>query len=94
MWGVDGVREDGRELVEALFGGVRDLVESRMLAECDAVDKVCSGDILGGVACGIEPSKSSARSSVENVRFASSAKNGQICLLRVKGRRWLTLLKV
>jgi hypothetical protein len=32
-----------------------------------------SGDIVGGVACGTESSKSSARSNVEKVRLASSA---------------------
>lgn len=46
---------------------------SWVLVGREGPDRPRSGDIVGGVACGIEPSKSSARSSVLYVRFACSA---------------------
>jgi hypothetical protein len=73
LWGVDGVKEAGKEVLEELVGGVCDRVGSFIVVECDEGSKVESGDRLGGVCCGIVVSKISERSNVENVRFASSA---------------------
>ena len=75
LWGVDGVREAGKEVLEELLGGVCDRVGSFIVAEWDEGGKVESGDRFEGVGCGIVVSKISERSNVENVRFASSAGN-------------------
>lgn len=72
LWGVEGVREGGTGEAEPLFGGVCDRVPSLVLM-CDDGGKTFSGDRAGVVVCGTDPSKSSARSKVEKVRFASSA---------------------
>jgi hypothetical protein len=48
-------------------------VESWWVVECDDGSKVESGEILGGVCCGMVVSNISERRSVEKVRFASSA---------------------
>lgn len=47
-----------------LAGGVWDLAPSCEAADREDPGRPCSGDMVGGVACGIEPSKSSARSNV------------------------------
>ena len=73
MCGVDGVNEAGNEGFEELLGGVCDRVGSLIVVECDEGSSVGSGERLGGVGWGIVVSKSSERSNVENVRFASSA---------------------
>ena len=73
LWGVEGVREAGKEVLDELLGGVCDRVGSLMVVECDEGNKVVSGDRCGGVDCGMVVSKISERSNVENVRFASSA---------------------
>ncbi len=73
MCGVDGVREAGNEVLEELFGGVCDRVGSFIVVECEDGNIVGSGERFGGVGCGIVVSNISARSKVENVRFASSA---------------------
>lgn len=71
LWGVDGVMVGGKEGAGAA-GGVLDLAPpSYRFAERE---DPCSGDIDRGVACGIEPSKSSERSSELYVRFACSAR--------------------
>lgn len=41
--------------------------------ECDDPGKLASGDSVCGAACGMVFSKSSALSTVEKIRFASSA---------------------
>lgn len=56
-----------------LAGGVRDLGSSCEAAERDDPGMPRSGDAEVGVACGIEPSNSSARKSVLYVRLACSA---------------------
>lgn len=76
LCGVEGVREAGRGVLDELFGGVWDLVGSWLVVECDEGNKVESGEILGGVGCGIVVSKISERSNVENVLLASSAVAG------------------
>ena len=73
LWGVEGVKEAGREVLEELLGGVCDRVGSFMVVEWDEGGKVESGDRFGGVCCGIVVSNISERSNVEKVRFASSA---------------------
>lgn len=73
MCGVEGVREDGNEVLDELLGGVCDRVGSCIVVECEEGSRVGSGERFGGVGCGIVLSKISARSSVEKVRFASSA---------------------
>jgi hypothetical protein len=60
-------------VLEPLLGGVRDLVGSWLVVECEEGSKFVSGERFGGVACGIVVSKISERSRVEKVRFASSA---------------------
>lgn len=73
LCGVDGVREDGREMLEVLFGGVCDRVPS-----AGYVLEVFGSELSGDpeeAACGTEFSNISARKSVEKVRFASSAEN-------------------
>ena len=65
--------EAGNEGIEELLGGVCDRVGSLIVVECDEGSNVGSGERLGGVGCGIVASNISERSSVENVRFASSA---------------------
>lgn len=93
-------------MLEPWFGGVRDRVPSAM-SICDAGGRERSGDNVAWLACGTEPSKSSARRRVEKVRLASSARQAlllrgckvQICpeptLLKVKLalRRALLLLR-
>lgn len=59
--------EDGREMFEVLFGGVPDLVPSRPLEWEAPWSMAVEAD------CGMEPSNSSVRRRLENVRFASSA---------------------
>jgi hypothetical protein len=54
-------------------GGVCDPVPSYEAALSAEVGREGSGDIMGGVAWGIEPSNSSARSNELYVRFACSA---------------------
>lgn len=63
----------GNDEEDALVGGVLDLDGSLIVVERVEVCKVGSGDNEGGVGCGTDVSKSSERSSVEKVRFASSA---------------------
>jgi hypothetical protein len=75
LWGVEGVREAGKEVLDGLLGGVRERVGSLMVVECDEGKSVGSGERFGGVAWGMVLSKISERSNVENVRFASSAMN-------------------
>jgi hypothetical protein len=70
---VEGVKETGSDVLEPLLGGVRDLVGSWLVVECEEGSKELSGERLGGVGCGIVVSNISERSRVENVRFASSA---------------------
>ena len=73
---MDGVKEVGKEVLEGLLGGVRERVGSLIVVECDDDGSNAeSGDRFGGVGWGMVVSKSSARSKVENVRFASSAMN-------------------
>lgn len=72
LWGVDGVIVGGRDGAGAA-GGVWDLVPSYEVALRADAGKEGSGDIMGGVAWGIEPSNSSARSKELYVRFACSA---------------------
>lgn len=72
LCGVDGVREDGREMLEVLFGGVCDRVPSAGYV-LEVFGSESSGD--PEAACGTEFSNISARKSVENVRFASSAED-------------------
>jgi hypothetical protein len=74
LWGVDGVKEAGRDVLEELLGGVFVRVGSWIVVECEEGNRVESGDRFGGVCCGMVVSKISDRSNVENVRFASSAK--------------------
>lgn len=62
---------DGSDAVDALFGGVCDRVPSAGFI-LDEVGSVLSGE-REEAACGTELSNISARNSVENVRFASSA---------------------
>lgn len=70
----------GGRAVEELAGGVRDLGSSCELVDREEPGMPRSGDAVVGVACGIEPSKSSARSSVLYVRLACSAiPQGQLC---------------
>lgn len=89
------MREEGREAVELLLGGVWDLVPSCTFDVRADIGKLCSGDIVGGVAWGIEFSKSSARSNVENVRLASSAAaGGQQRARLINAQIQPTLLKV
>ncbi len=71
LCGVDGVSEDGSEMAELLFGGVWDRVPS-VAFNLEEFGSELSGE-WEGAAWGTEPSNSSARSNVENVRFASSA---------------------
>lgn len=59
-----------REVVDEALGGVCDRAFSRALF---AAVVVWSGDVACGFSCGIVLSKSSARRSLEKVRFASSA---------------------
>jgi hypothetical protein len=73
LWGVEGVKEAGIEVLVALLGGVCDLVGSFIVVECDEGSNVGSGERLGGVGCGMVVSKISERSNVENVLLASSA---------------------
>jgi hypothetical protein len=87
LWGVDGVKEPGNDVLDELLGGVCDLVGSFMVVECEEESKVESGDRLGGVDCGIVVSKISDRSNVENVRFASSAGQEVSKLLATMGLR-------
>ncbi len=54
-------------------GGVCERVPSMVLVTRAELGSVWSGDIDGGVTCGMESSKSSFRKSVENLRLASSA---------------------
>ena len=69
-----GVRlAGGSDEDERFVGGVRDLDGSLIVVECVDGGSVGSGDIVGGVGCGTEVSKSSERRRVENVRLASSA---------------------
>ena len=63
----------GRDEVDPFTGGVLALEGSLIVVECVEGGNVGSGDKEGGVACGIVFSKSSVRSTVEKVRFASSA---------------------
>lgn len=63
----------GGRAAEELAGGVRDLWSSCELADREDPGMPRSGDAVAGAACGIEPSKSSARSSVLYVRLACSA---------------------
>ena len=72
LWGVDGVIVGGRDGAGAA-GGVCDLVPSYDVALRAEAGNEGSGDIMGGVACGIEPSNSSARRRELYVRFACSA---------------------
>lgn len=69
---MDGVKLDGKD-GGALLGGVCARVPSFTLVVREDCGKLLSGDNVGGVACGIVFSKSSALSRVEKVRFASSA---------------------
>jgi len=74
LCGVEGVNVEGSDETGGLLGGVCALlVPSILLVPCAATGRVWSGDNVGGVAWGIECSNSSFRSSVEYVRFASSA---------------------
>lgn len=73
LCGVDGVNEEGKEVVEILFGGVWERVPSRG-AGFEGRAMPWSGDKAGEDAWGTELSNSSARSSVEKVLFASSAR--------------------
>lgn len=70
MCGVEGVRDVVRVVVQGALGGVCDLAVSRALLAAVAA---WSGDVVCGFSWGIVLSKSSARSSFEKVRFASSA---------------------
>lgn len=72
---MDGVKEAATGVLDALLGGVCDLVGSLIVVECDAGKRVGSGERVGGVGCGIVVSNISDRSNVENVLFASSATN-------------------
>lgn len=82
LWGVEGVRlAGGNDEEDAFVGGVLDLVGSLMVVDRAEECKVASGDNEGGVGCGTDVSKSSERSSVEKVRFASSAVHYQSVLL-------------
>jgi hypothetical protein len=74
LCGVEGVKDIGNDELLELLGGVWERVGSWVVVECDAGRSELSGDKFGGVGCGIVVSKISARKSVENVRFASSAK--------------------
>ena len=95
LWGVEGVKERGRDVLDELVGGVCDRVGSFMVVECDEGSKIESGDRFGGVCCGIVVSKISERSNVENVRFASSAGHGVSRLLKpVEAPFSLTSLKM
>ena len=73
LWGVEGVKEAGKGVLDALLGGVCDRVGSLMVVECEEGNRVESGERFGGVGCGMVLSKISERSRVEKVRFASSA---------------------
>ena len=73
LWGVEGVKEAGNDVLVELLGGVCDRVGSFIVVECEEGSKVGSGERLGGVGCGMVLSKISDRSNVVNVRFASSA---------------------
>ena len=78
LWGVEGVMlVGGRDEVDPFTGGVLALEGSLIVVECVEGGNVGSGDNVGGVACGIVVSKSSVLRTVENVRFASSAR--QFC---------------
>ncbi len=70
---MEGVKEAGKGVLDALLGGVCDRVGSLMVVECEEGGRVESGERFGGVGCGIVLSKISERSRVEKVRFASSA---------------------
>lgn len=75
LCGVEGVRDEGRddEALLLLFGGVCARVPSCV---CDPDGTAAlSGDKVEGVIWGTVSSKSSARSKVEKVLFASSAKD-------------------
>ena len=75
LWGVEGVMLAGGSDEDGPFtGGVLALDGSLIVVECVEGGNVGSGDNVGGVACGIVVSKSSDLRTVENVRFASSAK--------------------
>lgn len=76
LCGVEGVKEAGKGVLEAL-GGVCDRVGSLIVVECEDGRRLWSGERFGGVACGIVESNNSERSRVENVRFASSAEKSQ-----------------
>jgi hypothetical protein len=73
LWGVEGVKEEGNDEFVGGLGGVCERVGSLMVVACDEGRIEVSGDKFGGVGCGIVVSNISARNSVENVRFASSA---------------------
>ena len=73
LWGVEGVKEAGNDVLVVLLGGVWDRVGSFIVVECEESINVESGERFGGVGCGIVVSKISERSNVEKVRFASSA---------------------
>ena len=78
LWGVEGVRlAVGSDEEDTFVGGVLDLDGSLMVVDRVEVCKVGSGNSEGGVGCGTDVSKSSERSSVEKVRFASSASHCQ-----------------
>jgi hypothetical protein len=68
LWGVEGVKEAGKEVLDELLGGVWDLVGSFMVVEWEEGIRVASGERLGGVGWGMVVSKISDRSNVENVR--------------------------
>lgn len=75
LCGVDGVKDVGNDVLEALLGGVCDRVGSLIVVECEDCRSVGSGDKLWGVGCGIVESNISARRRVAYVRCASSAGN-------------------
>ncbi len=64
LWGVEGVKETGKEELVALLGGVCDLVGSLMVVECDE-GRPASGERFGGVGWGIVLSNISVRRSLE-----------------------------
>ena len=70
---MEGVNEAGIGKLEVVLGGVCDREGSLMVVECEAVNKVGSGERVGGVGWGIVLSKISDLRSVENVLLASSA---------------------
>ena len=84
----------GNDEDDALVGGVLDLDGSLMVVECVELGKVRSGDREGGVGCGIDVSKSSERSRVENVRFASSATRFELVASQRFVQLLLTFLKM